>query len=55
MKHETMVCIMAIHLAMGTRLIGIRVGGGHLKRIRVIIFSMQPITSPTLVFSPLFY
>jgi len=54
MKRETMVYIMAIHLAMGARLVRIWVGGGYLRRIRAILLLMQPTTPLTLVFSPLF-
>ncbi len=52
MKREAMVRIMAIHLAMWARLVGIWVGSGCLKRIRVILFPIQPITPPKLVFPP---
>jgi hypothetical protein len=54
MKCEAMVYIMAIRLAMGARLVGIKVGSGHLKRIRTILLLMQPTTPPTLIISPLF-
>jgi hypothetical protein len=54
MKREAMVYIMAIHLAMGARLVGIKVGGGRLRRIRAILFPMLPTTPPTLILSPLF-
>jgi hypothetical protein len=54
MKREAMVYIMAIHLAMGIRLVGIRVGGGRLRRIGTILLSMQPTTPPTLILSPMF-
>jgi hypothetical protein len=40
MKCETMVYTMAIRLAMGARLVGIRVGGGRLRRIRIIPLSI---------------
>jgi hypothetical protein len=40
MKHEVMVYIMAICLAMGARLVGIWVGHGHLRRIKEIILQM---------------
>ncbi len=51
---ETMVCIMAIRLAMRVRLLGIWVGGGHLRRIRAIFFLMRRTTPPTFVLCPLF-
>jgi len=54
MNCEAMVYIMAIHLVMGARLVGIRVGGGHLRMIRKILILMQPNTPPTLILSPLF-
>jgi hypothetical protein len=54
MKHEVMVYITAIYLAIGTKLAMIRAGGGRLKRTRIIFLSMQPTTPPTLMFSPLF-
>jgi hypothetical protein len=40
MKRETMVYIMAIHLAMGARLARIWVGGGYLRRIGAIFLLM---------------
>jgi len=49
MKHEAMVYIMAICLAMGIRLLGIYVGGGCLRRIRAILFLVGPTTPPTFV------
>jgi hypothetical protein len=54
MKCEPMVYIMGIHLVMGARLAKIRVGGGHLGRIRTILLPMQPTIPPTLILSPLF-
>jgi hypothetical protein len=47
MKCEAMAYIMAIHLTMGARLVGIRVGGGRLGRIGIILLPMQPTTPPT--------
>jgi hypothetical protein len=54
MKHEVMVYIMAIHLAMGARLVGIGIGGGHLKKIKTILLPMRPTTPPTLILFPMF-
>jgi hypothetical protein len=54
MNYETMVYIMAIHLVMGIRLVGIGVGGGRMKRIKTIFLLMWPTTPPTLILSPLF-
>jgi hypothetical protein len=54
MKCEAMVYIMGIHLAMGTRLAGIGVGGGHMRRIRTILLPMRPTAPSTLILSPLF-
>jgi hypothetical protein len=54
MKCEAMVYIMAIHLAMGARLVRIGVGGGRLRSIRIILLPMMPTTPPTLILSPLF-
>jgi hypothetical protein len=54
MKQVAMVYIMAIHIGMGTRLVGIMVGGGRLRRIKTILLLMQPTTTLTLIFSPLF-
>jgi hypothetical protein len=54
MKHETMAYMMAIHLVMGARLARIGVGGGCLRRIGIILFSMWPTTPPTLFLSPIF-
>jgi hypothetical protein len=54
MKHKIMVYIMAICLAMGARLAGIKARGGHLKRIRAILLLMGPTTPPTLISSPMF-
>jgi len=51
MKHEVMVYIMAIHLAMGTRFAG--VGGGFLKKIKTNLLPIWPTTPPTLILSPL--
>jgi hypothetical protein len=54
MKHEAMVYIMPIHLIMGTRLAGIRVVSGCLRRIKTILLSMWPTTPPTFILSPSF-
>jgi len=54
MKHEAMIYIMAICLAMGARLVGIGVRIGCLKRIKTILLLMQPTTAPTLILSPMF-
>jgi hypothetical protein len=49
-----MVYIMAIHLAMGTRLVWIGVRGGHLRMIKTIFLLMRPTTPPTFIPSPMF-
>jgi hypothetical protein len=52
MKHEAMVYIIAIHFAMGIRLARIKVGGGHLGRIRTILLLMHHHTSNTYPLPP---
>ncbi len=54
MKREVMVCIMAIGIALGTRVARMGVGSGRLRKIRKIFFLMRPATTPTLILSVLF-
>jgi hypothetical protein len=40
MKCEIMVCIMAIHLIIRTRLVEIGAKGGYLRKIKIIVLAM---------------
>jgi hypothetical protein len=49
-----MVHILTINLKMKTSLVGVKVGGDDLKKIRAILLLMRPTTSLMHVFSALF-
>jgi len=49
-----MVHIMTINLTMKTILVGVKVSGDDLQRIRAILLLMRPTTSLMHVLSPLF-
>lgn len=49
-----MICIMPMHIIMGTWLTRIKVGGGSLRRIRAIFLMVKPTTSPTFSHPSLF-
>jgi hypothetical protein len=50
-----MVSIMTINLVMRIRLIGVKVDGSGLMRIRAIFFHTRPTTSQTFILSPWFH
>ncbi len=51
MQCKAMVNVMTVNLAMSTRLDGVGIFGGRLRRIRTIPLMMRPTTSLTSLFS----